>query len=232
MAHNTNGWGYGGELTFLTKPLAPTSFTATASGDLEITLAWSKGTGADNTTITRKIDSYPANRADGVNVYDDTGTGHIDTDNISAGSDYYYRAWSWCTEGALEQYSDTYASDNATAYAVTAPTVTSANATSVTHNSATLSGNITATGNENPNLRGFEWGTASGNYTANWTAGGSFGTGVFTHGISGLSENTTYFWRAFAENSKGFGYSGELSFTTGLTPPPTPCPTHLCYPRI
>lgn len=229
MAHNTSGWGYGGELTFLTKPLAPTTFSATASGDSEITLAWTKGTGADNTTITRKIDSYPTVRADGVNVYDNTGTGHVDTDNISVGTDYYYRAWSWCTEGALEQYSDTYDEDNATAYAVSAPTVASSNATSVSDTGAVLYGNITNAGNENPSLRGFEWGIGSANYSANWTEGGSFGTGAFSHSISGLSANTTYCWRAFAENSAGFGYSGELCFTTSVTPPPPPPPTPPIY---
>ena len=106
---NSAGTSYGSEVTFLTKPLVPTSFSATTN-TTNVDLAWTKGTGADNTTIRYKEGSYPTSRADGAEVYNDTGTGYIH----SAGTGtHYYRAWSYVTEGGLEQYSDFYVGDYA-----------------------------------------------------------------------------------------------------------------------
>jgi len=103
------------------------------------------------------------------------------------------------------------------------PTVVTNNATNVLINSATLNGNITNTGGENAGERGFDWGTSSGVYPNNWTQAGSYGTGAFNRGIAGLAPSTTYYFRAKARNSAGWGYGAELSFTTNAAPinPPT-----------
>jgi hypothetical protein len=102
---------------------------------------------------------------------------------------------------------------------LTAPTVSTSAATNVTSSSATLNGNITATGGQNADLRGFEWGTTSGSYPNSWTEGTSgsyvYGVGAFSYNLTGLSSNTTYYFRAKAHNSAGWGYGSELSFTTG-----------------
>ena len=58
--------------------------------------------------------------------------------------------------------------------------------------------------------RGFEWGTEPGVYTEEWTETGTFGTGVFTHTTSFLPG--TYYYRAKAHNSYGWGYGQEKSF--------------------
>ena len=100
-----------------------------------------------------------------------------------------------------------------------APIVTSSAATSITANSATLSGNITDTGGENATERGFDWGTTSGTYPNFWTETGSFGTGAFSHGITGLSPGVTYYFRAKAKNAVGWGYGSELSFPTPIVVP-------------
>ncbi len=103
------------------------------------------------------------------------------------------------------------------------PTVVTNNATNVLINSATLNGRITNTGGENANQRGFDWGTSSGVYPNNWTQNGNYGTGAFNRGITGLAPSTTYYFRAKARNSAGWGYGAELSFTTAAAPinPPT-----------
>jgi hypothetical protein len=81
---------------------------------------------------------------------------------------------------------------------------------------ATLNGNITATGGENCDQRGFEWGTTQGGpYPNSWTENGSFGTGAFSHQVTGLGEETLFYYRAKAHNTDGgWGYGGEQSFTT------------------
>lgn len=221
-ATNTYGTGYGSELKFLTKPDTPYDLAATTSGNGTITLTWSKGEGAQNTYIRGKAGSYPADRADGYEVYNDTGTSVNDT-GLTGGTTYYYRAWSYATEGGEEQYSDDY--DEGNALALSTPSLLINTTTGITLTEATASGNITSTGGyDSCDYRGFVWGTStradpgdtapgSSNYTCNWTESGAFSTGSFTHEL-GISENTTYYLRSCAHTSMGWAYSTEATFKT------------------
>ena len=111
QAKNSAGIGSGSELTFLTKPDAPTSFSAISAGATQIELSWAKGSGAQNTKILRKQGSYPTNRDDGTEVYFGTGTTKSDT-GLAPGTTYYYCAWSY-VQGS-EQWSDNHAQASAT----------------------------------------------------------------------------------------------------------------------
>ena len=308
MAHNSGGWGYGSEQTFLTKPDEPTSLTASAHTNDSVSLTWSKGTGAQKTMIRYKTTGYPTDTSDGTQGYFDTGSSTT-ISSLSSGQIYYFRAWSYATEGGLEQYSDatsdtteytspgdpsgltisnptctsldltwtkgtggdktmirrkegsyptsetdgnqayfdtgssttdsgldpgttyyyrawaydsdsgyysdSYSQDTDATTNITAPTVTTGNATNVEETTATLSGNITAVNCENADYRGFEWDTDSGSpYSTNWTEGGSFSTGNFSHDIISLTEGELYYFRAMAHNSGGWGYGSELTFIT------------------
>jgi len=66
------------------------------------------------------------------------------------------------------------------------PTVTTQAATNVTATTATLNGNITATGGFNATRRGFQYGTVSGALTEDTHEDGDFGTGAFSLPITGL----------------------------------------------
>ncbi|MDP2910716.1 MAG: hypothetical protein Q8N58_02965, partial [bacterium] len=96
------------------------------------------------------------------------------------------------------------------------PTMTTSAAASILTTSATLNGNITNTGGANALERGFEWGTVSGVYPNSGTELGSYGTGAFTRGITGLTVSTTYYFRSKARNSAGWAYGAQLSFTTAV----------------
>jgi hypothetical protein len=111
--------------------------------------------------------------------------------------------------------------------AVSAPTVTTQAASGITSNTATANGTITATGGENADIRGFVYDTVSRTLPGNVAPGssgyanfaqdtGSFGTGAFTKGLTGLNSGATYYARAYAHNSAGYSYGGEISFTTIL----------------
>ena len=320
-AHNSAGWGYGDEITFITKPEAPTSLTDPARLSSQITLTWTKGTGSENTTIRYRDDgSYPTDYADGTLGYSGTastcnvtglspsiqyhiGAWAVNTDNTTVYSDSSAQVIAWTrpgdatsantsnpdyttldldwTKGASSNrthwrwdigdypanvaagtqayfgtdnsttvislpagtliyfngwaYSDNstyYSSGNVsttgTTIAITAPTVTTANATDILSTSVTMNGSITATNGQDASSRGFEWGLISANYTDNQTSAGSFGVGVFTEAVAGLSANTTYYYRAMAYNDGGWGYGGEISFVTleapGVTVETTPNP--------
>jgi hypothetical protein len=94
---------------------------------------------------------------------------------------------------------------------------------------ATLNGTITNTGGENCNYRGFEWGYATGYYPYSWTENGSFGTGSFSHQITGLDLSKTVYFRSKAHNTAGWGYGTEKSFNT---PAPMLYKFHVPFTRI
>lgn len=100
--------------------------------------------------------------------------------------------------------------------AVSVPTVTSDAATSITSSSATLNGNITATGGNDATQHGFAYGTdpTLATVIATSTLGSKTGTGTFSDAISSLSDSTVYYFRAYATNSAGTGYGTIANFTT------------------
>lgn len=109
---NSAGTGAGAELYFLTKPEAPTNFTATVDSSTQISLNWTKGLGAINTLVLRKTDGYPTDRNDGMLVYFGIGTSIVDN-GLEPETTYYYRAWSEVTVSPLQQWSDDYAETSA-----------------------------------------------------------------------------------------------------------------------
>jgi uncharacterized protein (TIGR02145 family) len=100
---------------------------------------------------------------------------------------------------------------------ISTPSVTTYSAISVGTSSATIRGGVTATGGENPD-RYIQWGTTSGSYPNQCNAGAG-GTGTYTCNISSLSPNTTYYFRARAINSAGWGYGSQTSFKTAVASP-------------
>ena len=96
------------------------------------------------------------------------------------------------------------------------PTVTTGAVSAVEESTATGNGNITSTGGEDCSARGVCWSTSPSPDIDdnNSEESGLFGTGAFDVPMTGLSQGTTYYVRAYARNGAGVGYGGELSFTT------------------
>lgn len=213
FAINSIGPGYGAEMTFLTKPDEPNTLVATSgvvSG--RISLTWNKGIGAQNTYIRGKVGSYPADRTDGTLVYNNTGTS-FNHDGLTGSDTWYYRAWSYATEGGLERYSDTYS--QALATAVTSPVVTTGAASLVEETTATANGNMTSTGGVAVTIRGFEYDIDSGApYASDEHEHGTYSTGPFTIPLTGLTKGKLYYGRAYATNAMGTGYGSQITFLT------------------
>jgi len=92
----------------------------------------------------------------------------------------------------------------------TPPDAVTDNADNITQTSATLHG--TADPNACSATAWFQWGT--GNETTHQSVG-SGDTGVsYSSGLSGLAPNTTYHFRAVAQNDGGIDYSDDISFVT------------------
>jgi hypothetical protein len=104
-----------------------------------------------------------------------------------------------------------------------APTVTSPTATNITATGATLGGNVTSDGGAAITERGVVYSATATN--ADPLIGGEgvtrvivIGTnGVFDSAISGLTNGTTYSFRAYATNSLGTGYSTLGTFVADKT---------------
>jgi hypothetical protein len=102
-----------------------------------------------------------------------------------------------------------------------APSVTTTAVTSITRTTATSGGNVTFNGGETVNTRGVCWSTSPNPTIAlpTKTVDGS-GDGVFTSSLTGLTEGTTYYVRAYATSVAGTGYGNEVTFqTVGFTVP-------------
>jgi hypothetical protein len=95
-------------------------------------------------------------------------------------------------------------------------TLTTTAISNLTDVSATTGGNITNDGGAPITQRGVCYGTSTNPTTANSTTNDGSGTGSFNSNLSGLTENTSYYVRAYATNSAGTAYGNEVSFTTPL----------------
>jgi len=97
-----------------------------------------------------------------------------------------------------------------------AASVTTQSVTSITTSTATGNGNVTALGYPNPTQHGVCWNTGGSPTIADTKTedGAVSTTGAFTATITGLSQNTKYYVRAYATNSAGTAYGEELNFTT------------------
>jgi len=96
-----------------------------------------------------------------------------------------------------------------------APTVTTQAVTSIQPTTAIGNGNITAIGLAPVTQHGVCWNTGgSPTVSDDKTEEGEASTGAFTSGMTGLTPETLYYCRAYATNSVGTSYGGEVTFTT------------------
>lgn len=100
------------------------------------------------------------------------------------------------------------------------PIVNSPTATTITDASASLGGTIASDGGQPITERGTLYKTSSGvTISDNKKAEGGTATGVFSDTRTGLLPQTQYFFKAYASNSYGDGFSNESSFYTLSSPP-------------
>lgn len=145
---------------------------------------------------------------------DGTGTGTFASSitGLTPGTPYHVRAYAINGVGTSYGTEQQFTTD-------TTPTVTTDPAASINTTGATLNGNITATGGENADQRGFRYRkTGASTWTA-WTQAGSFGTGAFSHAVTGLTPGTQYDFQAQGRNSAGTSYGSTRTFTTASEPP-------------
>lgn len=138
---------------------------------------------------------------------------------LSPNTTYYYRAFAINSGGT--GYGNWI---NFKTLPLTVPTVQNLFTMNLAPTSVTLQGNIIDVGNStsySATARGFQYGLTTSSFQT-WTqAGGGYGMGPFSANITGLSQNTTYYFQAFATNANGTGYAGWTQFKTIAATIPT-----------
>lgn len=94
------------------------------------------------------------------------------------------------------------------------PTLSTISYSEITLTTAKSGGNITSDGGAVITARGVCWSTGQIPTIADNKTTDGTGTGNFASIITGLSNNTTYYVRAYATNINGTGYGNTISFTT------------------
>jgi hypothetical protein len=106
--------------------------------------------------------------------------------------------------------------------AVLVPTMTNLPASAIFATSATLSGQVLATGNEFPTATIYFGPTDGGTNPATWANEMSLGvqTGVFSAPVAGLAPSAIYYFTTSASNSAGIGWAASSkTFTTLVLAP-------------
>lgn len=216
-ATNSAGAGYSAESSFITVPHAPAVSAASAITPYSFQANWSAATGATNYVLTVATDSGFTSPVAGfsglvlgnVTVASVTGLTPVTT--------YYYRLY---TQGAGGSSTNTPTQTAATI--ATTATVSTASISGITTAAATGGGTVSSDGGSAVTARGVCWHTSPNPTTANSTTTDGSGTGAFSSSITGLTPGQTYYVRAYAVNTAGTSYGGEVSFTAScITDVPT-----------
>jgi len=130
--------------------------------------------------------------------------------NLIPNTDYSVRAY------AINDFGEGYGNRREFHTCTLQPMVNTLEAINVSYNKATLRGEVTCVGADNPN-RFFEWGTTTGQY--DYTATSTGGTGIFSSNLTNIEVQKTYYFRACAQNTSGKRCGTEKSFYTDYTVP-------------
>lgn len=215
-ATNSNGTSYGEEKVFTTSKVAPTVTTS----EVTSVTANSAVTGGNVTSdggasVTARGVCWGTSQnptISGSHTTDGNGTGTF-TSNLTGLTEntvYYVRAYATNSQGTSYGEQKTFI----TSHDVVAPTVTTNDITNVSTTSATGGGNVISAGYGTVSVRGVCWSTSQNPTISNSHSSDGGGTGAFTSNITGLTENTTYYVRAYATNEAGTAYGEQKSFTT------------------
>ncbi len=222
-ATNSNGTSYGEEdVSFPTPGTIPTVTTSGISNPT-LTTAVCGGNVTDDggSAVTGRgvcwsTSPYPTTTNNHGLTNDGTGVGSFTSTitGLTPGNTYHVRAYATNRNGTA------YGIDISFNAGSTTPTVTTAaEVSNITLTTAESGGNVTDEGGSRVFARGVCWSTSPNPTTANNITNDGSGTGSFTSTITGLTRGTTYHVRAYAINSKGTSYGGNVSFTAGSTTP-------------
>ena len=230
-ATNNKGTGYSADYEFTTKTIVPPTVDITSVSNIGTKRARFHGRMKSFGRATRVKDygfvwdTIPnptletgSKVSNGSSTSSPEWTFYNDITGLKDGTRYYVRAYATNEKGtgyAAEDY-------EFTTVEIVIPTVTNNTAKGATYSTyARLFGIITSLGNADKITDyGFvisttPYPTIDNCFKQSHADGPATTTIEIDHTIQGLSPSTKYYWRAYAINEKGVGYSNVRSFTTG-----------------
>ncbi len=213
-AINSVGTSYGADTTFTT--LAAPSVTTNAASSILTTSATGNGnvTSDGGDAITERgfvwsTSSNPTTSDSKVTAAGTTGSYTGNLSSLSPNTLYHYRAY------AINSTGTSYGADTQfTTASLSAPSVSTDAVGTPTTTTCAVSGTVSSDGGATVTERGFVVGTSVNPTTANTKFIVAGTTGAMNTTLTGLILNTTYHVRAYAVNSQGTSYGGDLSFVT------------------
>ena len=218
-ATNSAGTAYGADVPFTTNPVVvPTVTTTTPVTLITLTTATAAGnvTADGGGTVTARGVCWATtlNPIIGATntTSNGTGTGVFSSPitGLLPGTAYHVRAYATNSAGTA------YGADVPfTTVAATAPTLTTVAISALGATSAVSGGVITSDGGSAVTVSGIVWGTTALPEIGgpNTTTDGTL-TGTFPSSLTGLTDGTTYYVRAYATNGIGTGYGNQLTLLT------------------
>ncbi len=134
---------------------------------------------------------------------------NVTATGLKAQTTYYYRLRLNTEGGRVESDKRTF---KTTEY--TLPTVTTSEVNNISGTKAECGGNVASEGDLAVTARGVCWSTTDNPTAADSHTVDGSGAGAFSSSITGLTENTTYYVRAYATSSAGTIYGEIRTFTT------------------
>lgn len=219
---NAKGTAYGNQVSFTTAPGVPTLTTREAT-EITFTTAVSGGDILSNggSAITAKGVCWATTENPTVqNNFTTNGTGDegfaSNLTGLNTGVTYYVRSYATNSAGTAYGNQVTFR-----AAAIGVPTVTTRPISEITFTTAKSGGDITSDGGAAVSAKGIVWGTAENPTLENSRTLAGSGSEGFDSNLTGLTDGTTYYVRAYATNSSGTAYGNQLFFTTTAASLPT-----------
>ena len=220
-AENNQGLSYGPEKYFATTNGEP-SVTTGGISNVSTTSITLEGeiTGEGEATITEHGHCWSTSPNPNINnsTPSTNGNGTVgaftsDVESLIANTTYYYKAY------ATNSFNTTYGEEEEFTTTDGLPKVTIGVHSNITATTADLQGEITEIGGAPITQHGFCWSKTMiypTVYDSESSTLGANTTGTFTESLTGLSPDTNYYYRAYAENTFGLVYSDGNSgiFTT------------------
>lgn len=149
---------------------------------------------------------YDTHSENGNNIGDFTSN----ITDLEEGTTYYVRAYVTTNEGTIYGEERSFRT-------LEFPSVETIEINDITISSAICKGFVFSDGGYEVTVRGFCWNTTGDPSLSDSHSEETGGTGSFTSQLYNLSENTTYYVKAYATNAAGTKYGKQIEFTSDIT---------------
>ena len=217
FASNSLGTGFGNELEFKTPPATTPNVSTTNATNITQISAVLGGTILDDggsPIIEKGIfwgseENINPKNANKKIIEDLTGSFSLILENLEPNKNYYFLAY------AVNERGFSYGTEKKfTTKELNVPILTTREIINITNMNASCGGIIESNGGTSIKSKGIVWATSPNPTIEDNKTNEGVGENDFTSILTALSPNTTYYVRAYAENSTGLGYGQQVSFKT------------------